>query len=177
MQLWLQLALWIDEDSISDILGPIIVLAVFFAIIGGLVWYAYRRWRLRYGASHWPLAEATIQSEYACNPTSPGVAAAVGGAAARVVVSNTWNAVLQYSYYVADESYPGFFMLAGSFDSREGASTAARSWVLRKISVRYDPKRPWESAFRHADGAPPGSRSLGSQPPSSGDDVITLSLK
>jgi hypothetical protein len=176
MQVWSQLALWIDADSIDEIVGPIIVLAVFLAIIGGLTWYAYRRWRLRFGASRWTLTEATIQSEYACNPTSPGMAMAVGGAAGRLVASNTWNGVLQYTYKVGDDSYPGYLMLTNSFSSREDASAAARPFLLRKISVRYNPKRPWESSFLRADGAPPGVRSLGDRPPDSGD-VITLSLK
>jgi hypothetical protein len=172
MQLWFHLALWVYEEPIDDILGPIFVLLIFCA----LAWFGYRRWRLRYGASGWTLTGATIQSEYACNPTSTGMAVALGGAAGRVVNSNTWNSVLQYSYSVAGESYPGYLMLAGTFNSRQDASAAAAPWLLKKITVRYNPKRPYESAFLHADGAPAGLRSLGDKPPAS-SDVITLSLK
>ena len=172
MRSWPQLALWVYENSADEILGPLFVLL----IIGGLAWYGYRRWRLRFGSSRWTLTEATIQSEYACNPTSTGMAVALGGAAGRIVNSNLWNAVLQYSYQVAGESYPGYLMLAETFNSREDSSAAARPWVLKKISVRYNPRRPHESAFLRSDGAPAGLRSLGDQPPAS-SDVITLSLK
>lgn len=67
-------------------------------------------------------------------------------------------------------------MLDSAHTSREDASTAARPWLEKKIFVRYNPKKHYESAFLIADGAPPGSRSLGDQPPAS-QDVITLSLK
>lgn len=67
-------------------------------------------------------------------------------------------------------------MLGQTFSSREDASTAAQPWLQKKIIVRYNPKKPHESAFLVADGAPRGSRSLGDQPPAS-PGVITLSLK
>ena len=172
MRLQPQLALWMDVDSIDEVLGPLLILVIFVA----LLWFGYRRWRLRYGASRWTLTEGTIQSEYPCNPTNPGVASVLAGGAARVVVSNMWNAVLQYSYQVAGESYPGYLMLSGPFNTRDEASAAARPWLLRKIPVRFNPKRPYESAFLPADGLPPGLRSLGDKPPAS-DDVISLSLK
>jgi hypothetical protein len=172
MRLWLQLALWTDADSIDAVLGPILM----FLIACGIAWYAYRRWRVTYGATRWTLTEATIQSEYACNPVSPGLAAAVGGAAGRVVASNTWNAVLQYSYQVDGESYPGFLMLNMGFNSSQDASAAARPWLLKRISVRYNPAHPYESAFLPGDGAPPELRSLGDQAPAT-SGVISLSLK
>jgi hypothetical protein len=167
------LVLWLDDvDDIDAILGPLLLLAILCA----LAWFGYRRWRLRVGASRWTLTEAMIQSEYACNPASPGMAMAVGGAVGRVIASNTWKAVLQYTYQVADESYPGYLMIENIYNSREDASAAAQPFLLHRISVRYNPKRPWESSFLHADGLPVGIRSLGDQPPASGD-VISLSLK
>jgi hypothetical protein len=172
MQLWFQLALWVDADDIDAILGPIFVLAIIVA----LCWFGYRRWRLRFGATRWTQTGATIESDYAANPSGSGVATVLGGAATGAAVRNSWNAVLQYSYSVAGELYSGYFILAGPFTSREAARDAARPWVLRKITVRYNPRRPRESAFLPADGAPAGSRSLGDQPPAS-SDVITLSLK
>jgi hypothetical protein len=172
MQPWFQLALLVDADDIDAILGPLF----FLAIIGALVWFGYRRWRLRFGASRWTVTGATIESDYAANPGNSGVATVLGGAAAGAAVSNSWNAVLQYSYSVAGELYSGYFILSGPFSSRESAREAARPWVLKKITVRYNPRRPHESAFLVADGAPAGSRSVGDQPPAS-SDVITLSLK
>jgi hypothetical protein len=105
------------------------------------------------------MTEATIQSGY------------VSAAA-----NNVWKPVLQYSYQAAGEFYSGYFMLAGAFISCEEATAAARPWLEKKIFVRYNPERFHESAFLPADGAPPGSRSLGDQPPPS-TDTITLSLK
>src|SRR5262249_40564273 len=150
-----QLALWVDADDIDAILGPLFVLLIF----GALIWFGYRRWRLRFGASRWTLTEATVESDYAANPTSRGAAFALGGAAAAAAASNTWNAVLQSSYQVAGERYSGYLILSGPFSSREDARAAARPWLLRKVTVRYNPSRPHESAFRIADGAPRGSRS------------------
>ena len=162
-----------DYDYTDYIMGPLFA----FIILCVIAWFVYRRWwRLRLRAARWPLAEATIQSEYACNPASPGVGQLLGGAAGRFVVSNTWHSVLQYSYQVNGESYPGYLISGRSYNSREDASAEARPWLRKKISVRYNPARPYESAFLSADGAPPGLRSLSDKPPAS-DDVISLSLK
>ena len=172
MQLWFQLALWVYAEDVDDILGPLLVLSIIVA----LCWFGYRRWRMRFGAKGWTVTEATIESDYAANPGNSDVAAVLGGAVVGAAVSNSWNAVLQYSYSAAGELYSGYFLLDGPFGSREAARDAARPWVLRKITVRYNPRRPHESAFLVSDGAPAGSRSLGDQPPAS-SDVITLSLK
>ena len=172
MQHWFQLALWVNAEDVDAILGPLLCLSIIVA----LCWFAYRRWRMRFGAKRWTQTEATIESDYAANPSGSGVATVLGGAATGAAVRNSWNAVLQYSYSVAGELYSGYFILSGPFTSREDARDAARPWVLRKIAVRYNPRRPHESAFLISDGAPRGSRSLGDQPPAS-SDVITLSLK
>ena len=169
-------AYWMDEDFVDSVLGPLFTFLVMAAIVAALAWFGYRRWRMRYGSAHWTITDATIQSEFASNPTNPGLAAGLGGGLAQAAASSMWKAVLQYSYQVAGEFYSGYFVLAGTFNSREDASAAARPWLDRKIMVRYNPKRSHESAFLPGDGAPPGSRSLGDQPPAS-SDVITLSLK
>jgi len=78
----------VDEDSIEAVLGLVLLLL----ILSALTWFAYARWRLRYGSARWTMTEATIQSEYACNPAR-----------------NVWKAVLQYSYQVAGEFYSGYF--------------------------------------------------------------------
>ena len=175
MQLWLAIMFAIDSDydSIDNVMGPLLI----FIILCAVAWFVYRRWwRLGRLAARWPLTEATIQSEYACNPTSPGMGQFMAGAAGRVIASNLWNAILQYSYQVEGESYPGYLIWGGPYNSREEASAAARPWLLRKIPVRYNPARPYESSFLRKDGASPGLRSLGDKPPAS-DDVISLSLK
>jgi hypothetical protein len=172
MQSWWLLAMYVDEDAVDAVLGPLILLGVLVA----LTWFGYRRWRLRYRATRWTMTEATIQSEFAANANSPRMSAALGGVAGAAASSSAWNAVLQYSYLVAGEFYAGYFMLGGTYWPREDASTAARPWIDKKIFVRYNPDRPHESAFLKQDGAPKGSRSLGDQPPAS-PDVITLSLR
>jgi hypothetical protein len=162
MQFLLQLAfIMMDKDSIELILFAFICILVF----AGLARIGYRRWRLRFGASQWILTVATIQSEYASNPRNAGNG---NGRSRRI-----WHAVLQYSYQVAGESYPGYLVLGGWFNSAEDASAAARPWLLKKISVRYNPRRPHESAYLRSDGAPAWSRSMSHQPPVS-VGIITL---
>jgi hypothetical protein len=165
-----------DEDFVDSVLGPLFTLLVMVGIVAALAWFAYRRWRMRYGSARWTITEATIQSEIACNASSPGLHAVPGGGLAAAAASNLFHAVLQYSYQVAGEFYSGYFMLGEVFNSREDASTAAKPWLEKKIFVRYNPERPHESAFLRDDGAPRGSRSLGDQPPAS-SDMTTLSLK
>ena len=131
---------------------------VLLLIITALGWVGILRWCLRYGSAGWTMTEATIEREYAA-----------------AAANNAWKPALQYSYQVAGQFYSGYFILAGAFISREEASAAARPWREKKIFVRYNPERLHESAFLRADGAPPGSRSLGDQPPPS-SDMITLSL-
>ena len=122
------------------------------------------------------MTEATVHSEFSSNASSPGLHAVFGGALAVAASRNLFHAVLQYSYQVAGEFYSGYFRLGEVFSSKEDASAASRPWLEKKIFVRYNPERPHESAFLRDDGAPPGSRSLGDQPPES-SDIITLSLK
>lgn len=175
MQAWCVFAYLIDDDSLDLVLGPTIVLLMLCA----LVWNGYRlyrRLRLRYGSSRWTMTEAVIQSEFAGNATSPSLHAALGGSLTAAAASNLFHPVLQYSYQVAGEFYSGYFMLGELLSSREDASAAARPWLEKKIFVRYNPERPHESAFLRDDGAPPGSRSFGDQPPAS-PAMITLSLK
>jgi hypothetical protein len=165
-----------DDDFVDSILGPLFTFLIMAAIVAALAWFGYRRWRMRYGAAHWTLTEATIQSEFAGNASSPGLNAVLGGGLSAAAARNLFHAVLQYSYQVAGEFYSGYFVLGEVFSSREDASAAARPWLEKKIFVRYKPERPHESAFLRDDGAPRGSRSLGDQPPAS-SDTITLSLK
>jgi len=174
MRVWLAIiAMDGDYDFTDYLIGPFFV----FIILCVVAWFVYRRvWRLRRRAARWPLVEATIQSDYACNPTSPGMGQFLAGAVGRVVASNLWDAVLQYSYQVEGESFPGYLVYGGPYNSREAARAAAQPWLLRKISVRYNPSRPHESAFLRKDGAPDGLRSLSNKAPAS-DDVISLSLK
>lgn len=175
MQAWCIFAYLIDDDSIDLVLGPTIVLLMLCA----LVWYGYRQYRrlrLRYGSSRWTMTEAKVQSEFSSNASSPGLHAVLSGGLAAAAARNLFHVVLQYSYQVAGEFYPGYFRLGEVFSSREDASAASRPWLEKKIFVRYNPEHPHESAFLRDDGAPPGSRSLGDQPPES-SDMITLSLK
>ncbi len=139
-------------------------------------WFLYRHIRRRRESFRWTLIEATIQSEFASDFASPALGVAVGGAAGLATSQSLCNAVLQYSYQVAGEFYAGYIVLAGPYSSREAAGAAAAPWLGKKISVRYNPARPHESALLPEDGAPPGMRGLGDQPPRS-SDVITLSLK
>lgn len=157
MQLWFQPTfVAMDKDFIELILFALICILIF----AGLARIGYRRWRLRFGASRWIPAGATIQGEYA---------SLLKGGRGRDI----WHAVLQYSYQVAGESYPGYLVLGRWFNSAEDASAAARPWLLRKISVRYNPRRPHESVYLRSDGAPAWSRSMSHQPPVS-RGVITL---
>jgi hypothetical protein len=160
----------------SDDLGAIWAAIVMLALLSVGIWWISRRLRFRYAPSRWIMADGLIQSEFATNPTNPGAASVLGGHVAAYAASHQWKSVLQYSYQVAGEFYSGYVMLRESYSSREDASTAAQPWLKKKIIVRYNPKKPYESAFLIADGAPQGCRSLGDQPPAS-QDVITLSLK
>ena len=172
MPLWFISVLFLDVDDIDAVLGPLILLG----IIGSLVFYGFRRFRMRTAPSRWTMTEGTVQSDMPYQPTSPGSAGVLGGHVASAVASHYWKCVLQYSYTVAGEFYSGYLMLGEVFYSSESASAAARPWLQKKIFVRYNPKKPYESAFLVADGAPAGSRSLGDQPPVS-EGMITLSLK
>lgn len=172
MQLWPISLVLIDADDIDAVLGPLILLL----IIGSLVFYGLRRLRLRTAPSRWTMTEATIQSDMPSNPGNAGGTAALHGALVSAAVSHYWRPVLQYSYQVQGEFYSGYFMLDSAHTSREDASTAARPWLQKKIYIRYNPKKHYESAFLLTDGAPSGSRSLSNQPPAS-QEMITLSLK
>lgn len=172
MNVWPILALLIDSDDIDMVLGPLLV----FGLLAAGIWYLVRRLRLRYAPSRWTMTEGVIQSEFASNPANPGTVSVLAGGLAAAAASNSWIPVLQYSYQVAGEFYSGYVMLGQTFSSHEDVSTAAQPWLQKKIIVRYNPKKPHESAFLLADGAPQGSRSLGDQPPAS-PGVITLSLK
>jgi hypothetical protein len=165
-------AFWISINQADDTASPVLI----FAIVCSTDWFAYRRWRLSYGASRWFLTEATIESAFPCNPVNPELAAAFGGVAGRIAANNTWNPVLQYSYCINGESYSGFLIVGVAYASREDASAAAQPWLLHKIQVRYNPRQPYESAYLARDGAPAALRSLGDQPPGS-SDMISLSLK
>ncbi|HEY6347825.1 MAG TPA: hypothetical protein VI636_00300 [Candidatus Angelobacter sp.] len=164
--------LFLNVDDEDAIVSPLILLL----IISLLIFYGFRRWRLRTAPSRWTMTDATIQSEMPSNPASPGVSSIVGGQVAAAAARHYWRPVLQYSYQVQGEFYSGYFMLGSAHNSREDASAAARPWLQKKIFVRYNPKKHYESAFMVADGAPAGSRSLGDQPPAS-QEIITLSLK
>jgi len=172
MQPWFIPVLLLDADDIDAVVGPLLLLV----IIGSLAYYGFRRLRMRTAPSRWTLTEGTLQSDMPYQPTSPGRGALLGGQVASAVASHYWKCVLQYSYQVVGEFYSGYVMLGEVFYSSEDASAAARPWLQRRIFVRYNPKKPYESAFLVADGAPAGSRSLGDQPPAS-EGMITLSLK
>lgn len=174
MNIWPILAPLAEMDS--DDLGAIWGAIVMLGLLSAGIWYLIRRLRLRYAPSRWTMTEGTIQSAFCANPGSPALTSIVGGGLAGAGARNSWNPVLQYSYQVAGEFYSGYLMLGNTFFSEEDANTAAKPWLEKKITVRYNPKKPHESAFLVADGAPGGSRSLGDQPPAS-PDVITLSLK
>src|SRR5262245_61337594 len=176
MRAWYMFANWMDEDFVDSVLGPLFTFLIMAAMVAALAWFGYRRWRMRYGSARWTMTEATIQSEFAANASSPGLHAVLSGGLAAAAASNLFHAVLQYSYQVAGEFYSGYFMLGEVFSSREDARPAARPWLEKEILARYNPERPHESAFLRDDGAPRGSRSLGDQPPAS-SDMITLSLK
>ena len=172
MQPWLISVLFLDVDDIDAVLGPLILLV----IIGSLAFYGFRRLRMRTAPSRWTMTEGTVQSDMPYQPTSPGGAGLLAGHVASAVASHYWKCVLQYSYQVTGEFYSGYVMLGEVFFSSEAASAAARPWLQKRIFVRYNPSKPYESAFLVADGAPAGSRSLGDQPPAS-EGMITLSLK
>jgi hypothetical protein len=172
MKLWLRSTYRFDSDDVDAVLSVLVVCGFF----GAGLWYLFRRWRLRFAPSRWTMADGVVESKFAANPTNPGAASILAGSLAAAAASHQWKSVLQYSYKVSGEFYSGYVMLGEIFSSREDASAAAQPWLKKKIIVRYNPKRPYESAFLIADGAPQGSRSLGDQPPAS-EDVITLSLK
>ena len=172
MPLWFISVLFLDVDDIDAVLGPLLLLG----IIGSLAFYGFRRLRMRTAPSRWTMTEGTVQSDMPYQPASSGGAAAFHGAVGSAIASHYWKCVLQYSYQVAGEFYSGYVMLGEVFFSSEAASAAARPWLQKKIFVRYNPNKPYESAFLVADGAPAGSRSLGDQPPAS-EGMITLSLK
>jgi hypothetical protein len=171
MLAWCTFATLIDADDIDAVLGPILL----FGLLGAGAWFLYRKIRRRKAAFSWPLIEATIQSEFASDLANAAVGMAfgvAGSAASRTLC----NAVLQYTYNVAGEFYSGYIIFGGPYNSREDAAAAARPWIGKKVSVRYNPAQPHQSALLNEDGAPPGMRGLGENPPAS-SDVITLSLK
>lgn len=172
MQGWYTFAYIIDDETMGDIRAALFMLG----LISVGAWFLYRHIRRRREAFRWPLIEATIQSEFAANLAGPGVGMAVAGIAGSVAARNAYNCVLQYSYQVAEEFYAGYIVLGGPYASSGDASAAARPWLGKKISVRYNPAQPHQSALLPEDGAPAGMRGCGETPPAS-SDVITLSLK
>jgi hypothetical protein len=166
------LAHLVDDDAIDAVLGPLLMLG----LVSAGVWFLVRHIRRRKASFHWTPIEATIQSEFAANLAAPGAGLAVAGTAGAFASRNLCNCVLQYSYQVDGEYYAGYIILGGPYTSHEDASAAARPWLGKKISVRYNPAQPHQSALLTEDGAPPGMRGLGENPPAS-NDVITLSLK
>lgn len=174
MTRWLVSVHLIQIDS--DDLGAIWTAIVMLGLLSAGLWWIFRRVRLRFAPSRWTMTDGVVVSAFACNPTSPGAASIFAGHLAGAAASRIWQPVLQYSYQAAGEFYAGYLMLGDVFSSREDANSAAQPWLNKKIIVRYNPKKPQESAFLMADGAPRGSRSLGDQPPAS-NEITTLSLK
>jgi hypothetical protein len=172
MHAWLILAYMVDDDTIDAVVGPIFVLGLL--AVGA--WFLIRHMRRRKASLRWTLIEATIQSEFAANLANPAVGFAVAGGVGAAASSTLCNCVLQYSYVVDGEYYAGYIILGGPYSSRGEVSAAARPWLGKKISVRYNPAQPHQSALLIEDGAPPGMRGLGETPPAS-SDITTLSLK
>jgi len=174
MLAWRTFATLIDADDSGSVLRSILAVGL---LLGAGAWFLYRHIRRRKAAFGWPLIEATIQSEFASELTNPAVGMAVVGAVAGSLASRMLcNAVLQYTYSVAGEFYSGYIIFGGPYGSREEAAASARPWIGKKVSIRYNPAQPNQSALLHEDGAPPGMRGLGENPPAS-SAVITLSLK
>jgi hypothetical protein len=169
MLAWPTFATLTDAEDVDSVLGPILICGV----VGAAVWFLYRHIRRRKAAFQWPLIEATIQSEFVSELTNAAVGMGVAGAVASRMLC---NAVLQYSYIVAGEFYAGYIIFGGPYGSREEAAASARPWIGKKVSIRYNPAQPNQSALLHEDGAPAGMRGLGENPPAS-SAVITLSLK
>ena len=170
MLAWRTFATLIEADDTDSVLRSILAVGL---LLGAGAWFLYRHISRRKAAFRWPLIDATIQSEFVSELTNAAVGMGVVGAVASRMLC---NAVLQYTYSVAGEFYSGYIIFGGPYGSREEAAASARPWIGKKVSVRYNPAQPNQSALLHEDGAPPGMRGLGENPPAS-SAVITLSLK
>ena len=160
MQLPSTFAFRVDQNSVEGAFGLFLLLAALAASL----FYLYRRSRLYFAAQKWTLAEATIQGGYAAYLQNSSRASKYYG----------WRPTLQYSYQVAGEYYSGYLLFGGGyFNSSDDARAATEKWLNQKITIRYNPENPQESAFLKQDGAPSGWRSMSNQAPPT-TDLITL---
>ena len=89
--------------------------------------------------------------------------------------SKPWVSGIHYSYHVGGVMYSGAYLLPRAYKDSGSATTAGRSWVGKRIVVRYNPRRPSHSCFLKVDGAPGVSRvptGLDTEP-----YITTLSLR
>lgn len=154
-------------DASSDaITGMAIIFWV--VVLVGILLRVFRRMHTPFGASHWTLTQAIVQSGFtATREDTDLVPSRNNQAGVRLV--------LQYSYSAAGEYYSGYLLLKQLYRSRERAMEEFAEWKGRPLMVRYNPEQPQRSVCLRQDGAPPNSSSLGDVAPNS-IDLVSLPL-
>jgi hypothetical protein len=144
-----------NEDI--NMLIPVIIVALVGVVGLGIYDYVRRRSEISKGIT----IEATIQNGHAVTSPEPIYLDDT------VLFSTSWKSALLYSYDVAGEAYSCYFLLQPNYKTREEALEATREWMDRKIKIRYNPEKPYESAVVQPDGTLIQSRSVSQSPPSS----------
>jgi hypothetical protein len=115
-----------------------------------------RRQSITIRAEHWPSAEAVVNSSYELdeNETVLSVENWERAEHKEQEYEPLWCTAIQYTYHANGEIYAGTYFLPTTSSDGHIAAESGRSWLEKRIVVRYNPHRPEQSAFLVQDGAP-----------------------
>jgi uncharacterized protein DUF3592 len=138
---------------------PVTLLWLAPAVLLSLGVYLFRwgrRWSIANRAVSWPSADATVNSSFELDENESALAAHhwQGEGETDIEYAPLWSTAIQYTYRMNGEIYAGTYFLPATSPDGHIAAESGRSWIGKKIAVRYNPPRPDESAFLVQDGAP-----------------------
>lgn len=142
-----------------------IVATIFYAIPSRVVYFfvhiarRLKRWHYCRVAQSWPTTAAKVISSFQIDENQVSFSSSAWDYA----VSDQYEDVdykaclavaIQYSYDADGESYAGTYFLPDTYTDGNLADDAAKAWIDKTITVRYNSSRPKQSFFLEEDGAP-----------------------
>lgn len=159
-----------------------LVVVVLAPFTSGLVrlWRGLRRSLLLGRAASWPVTDAAVNSVFEIDessqrvrnllvnlfrrPVFEGPTGDVAPEDSRWWTPSSWNNVnerslpwlagIRFTYEVQGSVYTGSYLLPSAYAGYDFAAKDAGAWMGKRITVRYNPEKPEQSAFLQEDGAP-----------------------